>query len=357
MERGEIREIQRSLLSWYDLCRRDMPWRRVKDPYSIWVSEVMLQQTRVETVIPYFEKFMKKFPGVSDLAQADLDDVLKQWEGLGYYARARNLHAAATQVMEQHGGRVPRDPKSFRALKGVGPYIEAAVLSIAFDTPMAAVDGNVKRVLARFLSCDTPVNAPKSHAVYQRMADALLNLDRSGDHNQSIMELGARVCTPRNPGCSACPLAGSCVAKQKSLVSKLPRRVKKKPIPLRRVAVGAIEKNGKYLICRRKDEGLLGGLYEFPGGGVEAGETPAQACEREILEEVNLRVEVGRKLTTVKHAYTHFKIEMDVFLCRYRSGTVRLAGPVDFAWVRPSDLSRYAFPGANRKFIPMLRGA
>ena len=344
-----------SLQKWYVANRREMPWRNTSDPWAIWVSEVMLQQTQVETVIPYFNRFISRFPTPEAFSSAHEDDVLKQWEGLGYYARARNLHTAAKQIVENHGGRVPENVTAFLALKGVGPYIAAAVQSIAFNQPLAAVDGNVKRVLSRVTCNDSPVNAANSHRVYQPVADRFLDSKNPGDHNQAMMELGARICRPKKPLCNACPVPDFCDAYQAKTVEKYPRLEKRKKVPTRHIAVGVIKKGDKLLICKRSPDGLLGGLWEFPGGGVEKGETAAAACVRECREEVGLNVAVDCQLTTVRHAYTHFRIVMDVYMCSVISGRVRLNGPVAHRWVDFHELSTFAFPKANSKFIPLVR--
>ncbi len=343
-----------SLLGWFDAHRRSMPWRDTADPFAIWVSEVMLQQTRVEAVIPYFLRFMAAFPTPAALARADSFDVLKQWEGLGYYARARNLQKAARRVMDEWGGEVPVDRAIFRSLPGVGPYIEAAVGSIAFGVPVAAVDGNVKRVIARLLKMEVPVNGPRAHAAFAAPADDLLCRARPGDWNQAMMELGARICTPRHPDCGRCPAAAFCIARKESCTDRLPVRLRKKRPPVRRVAVGAVIRGNRLLICRRPETGLLGGLWELPGGTIEKGELASGACVREIREEVNLRVEPVCHLASVRHAYTHFTAAIDVFVCRVVSGRVRLRGPTDFAWIQPSRWVQYPFPGANRLFMPTL---
>ncbi|MCF8081365.1 MAG: A/G-specific adenine glycosylase [Desulfobacterales bacterium] len=341
-------------MSWYRKNRRQLPWRQTDDPYRIWISEVMLQQTRVETVVSYYERFLTAFPTVADLARTDQQKVLRVWEGLGYYARARNLHRAAGIVVDRFGGRLPDDPDDFRSLPGVGAYIAAAVLSIAFGKPFAVVDGNVKRVLARLLMIETPVNGPGAGSVFQAQAQRLLYRPDPGAFNQALMELGALVCIPRSPACGRCPLAGFCAARQSDSVAAFPVRNKKMPVPEYAIAVGVVYKNGRVLITRRKPDGLLGGLWEFPGGKIRKGESAEAACQREISEEVGLTVTVEERIARVRHAYTHFKIVMDVFCCQYEKGKVVLNGPVDFSWVIPRRLDDYPFPKANRKFIPML---
>ena len=337
-------EIQTALLKWYDTHHRDLPWRRDLNPYSIWVSEVMLQQTQVKTVVPYYGRFMEAFPTVASLARADLEQVLKLWEGLGYYARARNFHKACQTVTADLKGIIPRDPGGFQALPGVGAYIAAAVLSIAFDLPLAVVDGNVKRVLARIFTMTDPVNHGPSHRKFQAKADLLLDRSCPGTFNQAVMELGALVCSPRNPGCTVCPIGQHCRALESGSVDKFPLRNTTKPVPTVHIAAGVVKKGNKLLITLRKPEGLLGGLWEFPGGKVKTGENASSACVRELAEKTGLRVTVTSHLARVKHAYTHFKIEMDIFICQYISGNVRLNGPVDHRWIFPMKSVNTPFP-------------
>jgi len=347
--------IRKKLTAWYVKSRRDLPWRDTQDPYRIWVSEVMLQQTQVKTVIPYFNTFVKRYPDVATLARADLQSVLKVWEGLGYYARARNLHRAVRRIQSESHGRVPSSWVEFRALPGVGEYIAAAVLSIAFDQAYAVVDGNVKRVLARVFLVDAPVNRSSSMDLFRKLAEEILDTSQPGTFNQAVMELGALVCTPKNPECRECPLNQRCKAFLNGEENNYPKREKRKPVPEYHISVGIVEKNGRLLITRRSPDGMLGGLWEFPGGKVQEGETPEAACVREIQEEVNLVASVEHHLTRVRHAYSHFKIILDVFRCRYVSGRVHRRGPVAHRWVTLSQLDRYPFPGANRKFLHLLK--
>jgi len=355
MTAADIARLRRRLNSWYRANRRELPWRETRDPYRIWVSEVMLQQTQVKTALPYYRRFLRRFPTLRRLAAADEGAVLKCWEGLGYYARARNLHRAAARVAAA-GGRVTDRWDDFRALPGVGDYIAAAVLSIAFDRPHAVVDGNVKRVLARLLALDAPANTPAAARLFQSHADRLLDRSRPGDFNQALMELGALVCTPRAPACDACPLAPLCRARRDGTVERFPRRTPARPVPEVEAAVGVIVRRNRVLVTRRPPGGLLGGLWEFPGGKIEPGEAPAAACGREIEEEVGLRVEVAEPLAEVRHAYSHFRVRLHVFLCRHRGGRVRLNGPAAFRWVRLEEIDGLALPKANHKFIPLLKG-
>jgi len=346
--------IHRLLAGWYQTDRRDLPWRGTGDPYKIWVSEVMLQQTQVKTVKPYYQRFIKRFPTAAKLAGARQQTVLRLWEGLGYYARARNLHAAAKIVTRDFDRNIPNQIDLFRKLPGVGAYISAAVMSIAFNQPYAVVDGNVKRVLARLLGEKALVNDNRSHGIFQRHADALLDTSCPGRHNQAMMELGALICKPSAPLCGICPVASICKAHNKGQVKQFPRRKARKEIPVRPCAVGVIVKGDEFLITRRPQNGLLGGLWEFPGGKINPAESPLAACRREIKEETGLIVKQMAHLTQIKHAYTHFKIIMDVFVCRYSRGKVTLNGPVDFRWVSSRALRRYPMPKANLKFLPKL---
>ena len=346
--------IAQRLLDWYHDSHRDLPWRRDRDPYRIWVSEVMLQQTQVATVIPYYERFLARFPTVHALARAPLDDVLKLWEGLGYYARARNLHRAAQVVVNDHNGVVPADAKTFASLPGVGTYMTAAVQSIACDAPLAVVDGNVKRVLARIFAITESVDRQPGARMVQQHADDLLDRSDPGTFNQAIMELGALVCRPLNPSCDACPVMHECAALSRG-VHAFPVRDEKRAVPKQKIAVGVVTDGKRVLITRRAEKGMLGGLWEFPGGKVQPGEKAPDACQRELREETGLSVEVGKRIARVKHVYSHLEVAIDVFHCRYRGGSVVLDGPTDHRWITMEEVSGYAFPKANHKFLSAIR--
>ena len=355
MDKREIQTFRKALIGWYRVNKRNLPWRNTDDPYSIWVSEVMLQQTQVNTVVPYYQKFLQRFGDVQSLARANSQEVLKVWEGLGYYARARNLHSAASIVLKEHRGVIPDRWEEFRKLPGVGDYIAAAVLSLAFEKPYPVVDGNVKRVLARLFAMDNPVNKASAAKIFRTVSDTLLDRQQPGTFNQAMMEIGAVVCKPQHPLCDTCPVLKMCEAHQSGTILDYPKKLKKPPTPQYRIAVGVVFKNGRVLITRRKPSGLLGGLWEFPGGKIDKGEQPASACIREIKEEVNLAIKVDSHLSRVKHAYTHFKIVMDVFCCSYVSGKVALNGPVDHRWINLQQLDNYPFPKANHKFFDELK--
>jgi A/G-specific adenine glycosylase len=274
---------------------------------------------------------------------------------MGYYARARNLHRAAAEVCERFGGSVPDDPRLFRSLPGVGEYICSAVQSIAFGSPVAVVDGNVKRVLARLFGIEAPSNRPAGHEAFRAAAQEMLDTSDPGTFNQALMELGALICKPSSPSCGECPVGAHCAARRQSRQDELPVRVKRPPRPTQHVAVGIVENEGRILITRRKPDGLLGGLWEFPGGKVNEGESPRDACRRELVEETGLSVEVGDRVARISHGYTHLKIELNVYKCRYRGGNVVLDGPVDYRWIDLEDIHDYPIPKASYKILPYLQ--
>ncbi|MEL6820341.1 MAG: A/G-specific adenine glycosylase [Calditrichota bacterium] len=350
----DIPAFQKMLLVWYDANKRDLPWRHTSDAYAIWLSEVMLQQTQVKTVIPYYKRWLELFPDINTLAAADQDRVLKAWEGLGYYSRARQFHKAANIVSYDLAGKIPDSYAEFLALPGVGEYTAAAVQSIAFGGAYAVVDGNVKRVLARLFEIDKPVNDASSKKDFQLWADRLLYAERSGDYNQAVMELGATVCKPRNPDCSNCPVKSCCAANKNKSSDLFPRRKAKKAVPHYKMSAGVIKRDNRFLIVRRPENGLLGGLWEFPSGKTEGDVITELDCVESVRNTVGLEVSVNRKIATVKHAYSHFKVEMDVFACSYQDGTVQLKEASDYRWVTREELADYAFPGVNNKFLPLI---
>ncbi len=277
-----VPEISRPLVKWFAETRRDLPWRKNQSIYRVWVSEVMLQQTRVDTVIPYFHCFLEQFPNVSDLAETDQENVLKLWEGLGYYARARNLHRAAGIVMGKFNGIIPAQPEQFRQLPGVGPYISAAVMSIACGHPIPVVDGNVLRAACRIFALEDDITRPATRKKVAALLAGQIPENRPGEFNEAMMELGATLCTPKSPDCSYCPIARLCIANKKNLVSKLPVKTARPPIPEHRVVVAVItDSSRRMLIQKRPENGLLGGLWEFPGGKVKEKETLEGALKRE----------------------------------------------------------------------------
>lgn len=360
MTKGDYQAIQTSLLNWYQVHQRQMPWRGEADPYKIWVSEVMLQQTQVTTVIPYYKRFLSQFPTVAALAAAPLDDVLKQWEGLGYYARCRNLHKAAQEIVGKYDGSLPQTYAALRQLPGFGQYTAGAVASIAFGEAVPAVDGNVKRVISRLFAIEDDITKKAGRGQIEAHANQLAQTaPRPADWTQALMELGATLCTPTRPKCLLCPLgAGLCQAQKQGLADSLPIKPQKKPIPHYDVAAGIIYKSDakvEFLIAQRPLDGMLGGLWEFPGGKQETDETLSECLQREIKEELDLEITVGDKVTSVKHAFTHFKITLHAFEATLVSGKPQKIGVADWAWVRLDQLDRFAFGKTDRKVIEVLQ--
>ncbi len=291
------------------------------------------------------------------LANAHQQTVLKLWEGLGYYSRARNLHRASKIIVHEYQGLLPRDWKQIRILPGIGDYIAAAVLSIAFNLAYAVLDGNVKRVIARLFCVDTPINHSSSKKGFNTIADEMLHRADPGKYNQAVMELGALVCRPHNPDCVNCPIKSVCEAYLSSSVADFPKRIKSKPTPSHHLVAGVIMNENKILIIQRPENSLLGGLWEFPGGKSKNNEANQDACIRSIKESTGLHIEIHAYLTSVKHAYSHFKIKMDVFLCRTSSSSVVLNGPSDFRWIDIDDISKFPIHKANHKFLQNVREA
>lgn len=348
------------LLDWYDRAAAALPWRESQpdtraDAYRVWLSEIMLQQTQVETVKPYFERFLSTYPTVETLAAAPLGDVLKLWEGLGYYSRARNLHKTAKIVAEDYGGRFPQTVEGLLALPGIGRYTAGAIASIAFGVRAPVLDGNVIRVFSRLLDLETDVSLPATQSHLWQAADAWLPETRAGDYNQALMELGRTVCKPRHPLCERCPIQAHCLAYQRGTQALRPVKAKKAPVPHYDVAAGIIRDDvGRILIAQRPLEGLLGGLWEFPGGKQESDETLPACLQRELREELAIEVEVGGLFTIVRHGFTHFRITLHAFNCRWISGAPQKLGVHDWAWVTEAELSRYSFGKADRQIIAAL---
>jgi A/G-specific adenine glycosylase len=355
MTKSHTNKIQQSLLRWFRANARDLPWRKNRTPYAVWVSEIMLQQTQVATVIDYFNRFMKRFPTVEKLARARQDTVLKLWEGLGYYSRGRNLHKAAKLIVSNYDGQLPDTVEGLQKIPGIGRYTAGAIASIAFKRPAPILDGNVIRVLCRLFCID---GNPKEDATKKQLwelADTLVHTRHPGDFNEAMMELGAMVCTPQNPQCPKCPLRNQCDAKKQGRQHELPVRQKQKALPHYTIVVGVVYKGDKILIDKRRQNALLGGLWEFPGGKKKSGESFKAAVTREVNEETGIEVTVGKRLCIVKHTYSHFKITLHAYLCEYESGTAKPLGCDAVKWIGLTYLNKYPFPAANLKIIKELR--
>jgi A/G-specific adenine glycosylase len=402
MNNQQSKIINQQLVKWFRTHARDLPWRHDRSPYRVWLSEMMLQQTQVDTVIAYFNRFIDRFPTLSDLAAAPIGDVLKLWEGLGYYARARNLHKAAKVIVTDFNGEWPRTVEGLIALPGIGRYSAGAIASLAFGMRAPVLDGNVIRVLCRLFAIRRDPKDAKVRAELWQLAEELLphppppspEITRSaslrgasrktisgegefgslllsmasssigeglgvrreaGEHNEALMELGATICTPRNPRCDICPIAKHCHAKRLGLQDQLPIRTKRKPLPHYDVTAAVIRRNGRILIAQRPFGGRLGGLWEFPGGKVEPNETLPQCLRREIKEELGFRIRVGEFITSIDHAYTHFKITLHAFECTVVSGQPRKLGVEDFKWVRMGELDKFAFARTDLRIIEALK--
>ncbi|MGD1996725.1 MAG: A/G-specific adenine glycosylase [Anaerolineae bacterium] len=343
------------LLAWFARHARDLPWRRERTPYRVWVAEVMLQQTRVETVVPYYERFLDRFPTLEALAAASLEGVLKTWEGLGYYARARNLHAAAQRLVGAGDGRLPDAFEDLLALPGIGRYIAGAVASIAFDQDVAAVDGNVRRVLCRLFQIREDMTRSSVRRQLEALATRLLPSGHAGDFNEALMELGATVCTSRAPRCDSCPLSDFCHAYALGEPEALPVQRRRRPVPHYDVAASVtVRADGRVLIAQRHADDMLGGLWEFPGGICEGDESLRECLVRELREELDVEVEVGEQLTVIEHAYTHFRITLHAFRCRLKHGEPRCLDCAAFRWVNPTDLDTLPMSAADRKIARAL---
>ncbi|HJP32077.1 MAG TPA: A/G-specific adenine glycosylase [Candidatus Latescibacteria bacterium] len=365
IEDGRHRSVfRRNLLRWYGKHRRDLPWRRTDDPYAVWLSEVMLQQTRVETARGYYERFLERFPTVTALAVAKEAEVLKAWEGLGYYSRARHLHQAARAVVEDHDGDLPDTYDGLIGLPGVGPYTAAAVSSIVFDRPHPALDGNMMRVFSRLLRLEGDPRRASVRSQMVRHGEALMPPRRSssrststgaGDLNQALMELGARICLPAQPRCGDCPVTDWCRARAElEDPSVLPTRPQRRKRPHLQVTAGIIRRRGKVLIAQRPPGGMLAGLWEFPGGKQEAGESLAECLAREIREELGCTIDVEEEVASVDHEYTHLSITLHAFAARYRSGRVRALGCSAFEWIDADRLHDFAIPRADHRVLEAL---
>ena len=333
------RDLSAKLLDWYDAHARQLPWRAMPgvkpDPYRVWLSEIMLQQTNVTTVKPYFEEFTRRWPKVEDLAKAPREEIMQAWAGLGYYARARNLHACAIKVAEELGGKFPRTREGLLNLPGIGPYTAGAIAAIAFDLPHAAVDGNVERVLSRLYALTTPL--PDVKPEIRQRAEALVPQKRAGDFAQSLMDLGATICTPRNPDCRMCPWAKSCQAKALGLAESLPAKRPKQAPPQRHGIAWWIEKDDALLLRMRADKGLLGGMLEMPSSGWSNEDAHFQG------EDTGLRVD---------HVFTHFRLELAIHKAK---APRQLPGP-SYQWIAKADLANAALPSVMRKAVQACLG-
>lgn len=341
--------LQTRLLAWYHTNKRTLPWRDHPDAYAVWISEIMLQQTRVETVIPYFKKWMRLFPTVQSLADASEQDVLNAWEGLGYYSRARNLHKAAKVIVSDFGGELPRGAVDLLKLPGVGRYTAGAIASIAFGADEPALDGNLKRVYARLFDVAEPVDSPRGEKLLWEIARQNLPKGSAGDFNQSLMDLGAAICLPKNPRCLLCPVVDLCKARENGTQELRPVKKPRKSVPQHVHAAGVIVERGKVLLARRPSKGLLGGMWEFPNGQVEG--DPAGALAQALEAGYRLKVQKKEALVIVQHAYTHFKVTVHAFRCEL----LEISAAPNLKWVPIDELVEYPMGKVDRLIAEALR--
>lgn len=360
-------QLREALLRWFAIHGRDLPWRRTYTPYEVWISEVMLQQTQMDRGVSYFLRWMERFPTPEALAAASEEEVLHAWEGLGYYSRARNLLAAARRIRDVHGGRFPRKREDIAALPGVGPYTTAAIASIAFEQPVACVDANVERVIARVFDVDAPVKEKESAARIAALAQQLLPPDQARAHNQAMMELGALICG-RKARCEACPLADFCQSRHLGIVHERPVPGRRADTVLLDVVTGVLRHEGRIFVQKRCDRGAWGGLWEFPGGRVEPGEEPRQAVEREHQEETGFAVQVTDTYGIIRHGYTTYRVTLHCFGVALTAGTWAtdddglpvppvLTAASTYRWASPQELQTLAMPAAHRKLADRLFAA
>jgi A/G-specific adenine glycosylase len=348
------RQVGRQLLRWFRRHHRDLPWRVTRDPYAIWVSEVMLQQTQVATVVPYFLRFLTAFPTIDALAAAGEEEVLRLWEGLGYYRRARDLHRGARRLAAEHEGQLPDDPEVFRQLPGVGRYTLGAVLSQAFDRRLPILEANSQRVLCRLLGIqEDPRRGPVQKQLWEA-AERLLPARHAGEFNQALMELGALVCTPAAPRCPACPLRSRCVARRLGLEQEIPRRPQAPTVTQVEEVAVVVWRRGRVLLARRPDVGRWAGLWEFPHGALEAGETHEAAASRVLRQHAGIEAELGAELLTIRHGVTRFRITLVGLEARHLSGEFRSTFYQQGRWLRPAQLRAYPVSVPQRRLAGAL---
>jgi len=345
-----LKNFPTDLTHWYLKNKRDLPWRKTKDPYKIWVSEIMLQQTTVSTVIAYYERWIKTFPTIHDLAKAPIQTVLKQWQGLGYYNRVKNLYKAAFILINEHKGILPKDPQLIRSLPGFGPYTTGSVLSIAYDIPLTIIDANVRRVVMRLLALNGIADTKQDLKVNKFLLK-VLPARGVGDFNQALMELGALVCRAKEPVCTVCPVRKYCEAYKQGKQEIIPQ-TKKKVIKDIQAVIAIIKKNDHYFIQQRPSTGLLADLWEFPGGKIEAGESKKEALVRELKEELGVQLKSSKHLFDVKHFYTQFRVNLSVFAC---STVAELKTDDTHQWVSFKNFSKYPMPSGSAKIIEKLK--
>lgn len=349
---NDAKDFWKQLELWYRSHSRSLPWRLTQDPYKIWISEIMLQQTTVQAVIPYYEQWLAKFPNIQSLAQSSLDEVLRSWQGLGYYARARNIHKAAQKIQKDYHGIFPRDPQAIRSLPGIGRYTANAIASAAFGQAVPAVDVNLTRVIMRLFHIQKPPEDAKVLETIWRKAQSLVESSDPRIFNQAMMDLGASLCSVKRPACLICPVQDFCQSAKSRDAESIPPPKKKKAFKSITVAAAVLWNKGRVYIQQRPAHGLFGGLWEFPGGKCQKGENILQCLRREIKEETGFLLSRIQPYQAIRHSYTSFKVKLHIFEARPRQTRSRYQGR--WKWVRVQELSSYAFPSANAKIIPKI---
>lgn len=355
-----LTRLHQTLCSWFDTKQRSLPWRQDYIPYQVWISEIMLQQTQMERVTLFFDRWLQQFPDIHSLAQASEDKVLKCWEGLGYYSRARNILKCARIIVRDYDGIIPSDPKTLLTLPGIGPYTAGAIASIAYNLPVPLVDANISRLFARLFDIDIPLS--QAQKLLWQKAEELVPQDQARTFNQGLMELGALICTPKNPACPQCPLILFCSAHKNDLVTERPIPQKGKAQITIEMATGILSHQGQLFIQQRLADDVWGSLWEFPGGRLKEGEEPEQAVVREFFEETGFMVRINKKITTTIHHYTRYKVILHCFLCSFDGLNLdnELPDPIlyaaqEYRWASFSELANFAFPAGHRKLLEFMQ--
>ena len=346
-----MNSFNKILINWYDQKKYSFPWRDTSNPYYIWVSEIMLQQTQVNTVIPFYKSWIKRFPTINDVAKASDEEIFKYWEGLGYYQRALNLREACTSIIDNYNSDIPQEKEELLNLKGIGDYTASAILSIAFKKEYPAIDGNLKRIISRVYAISNNSEVIKKAKV---IISQLMKNQDPGDVNQALMDMGRNICTPQNPKCVSCVFEINCIANKKQQIDKYPEKVKAKNIPQYNVIVGLVKKNNKILISKRRKNVLLGGLWELPGGKKLKNESNIMCLERELKEELDIKVNIENKIGTIKHQYSHFKINLTGYSCNLKSGRAKSLASDEIKWIGQNQINKFAFPKSTLKFLSLL---
>lgn len=348
--------FQKNLLAWFQKNHRDLPWRKNYDPYHIWISEIMLQQTQMERATSYFDRWVEKLPDIQSIANTSEEKILKFWEGLGYYSRARNILKTAKILVQQHDGILPADHELLLKLPGIGRYTAGAIMSLAFNQEHPIVDANVERVFARFFNIDTPVKNKENINFIWNKAKELIPKGKARFFNQALMELGALICLPKNPKCKSCPVSKKCITHRLDIVDERPIPGKITKFIQIEMVTGILTHKGKIFIQKRNENDVWAGLWEFPGGRLKTNETSKQALQREYLEETEFKITDLKKITTVKHGYTKYRVTLHCFYCYLENGLSKptLHAAQEYRWVTHKELNNYAFPAGHRKLIEFI---